>query len=1197
MIRRTSKIALEVVGVAVAATTVLLAVLAWRLSTGPVSFAILNQMIEDAANPSLQGGSLDIGDTVLIWAAEERELSLRLMDVRLTGADGNRIARVPQVAFELSTPALFRGMLAPTTIDLYGVRARILRRPGTGITFALARADAEVDPEATSFLVPMLEALMGNGDRSSPFGYLTRFGIRQGKLRFVDEVNNVTFNAPSANLVMYRGEGGIAGILNAEFAIGDTTAHLEMNGILPAGADAARIDVEASNLVPAALARMSPGFNDYAAFNAPVTATGRMYIKTDGALGSAQLSVQTGKGEINLPAPWDTTIPLEKAQGEIEIDGSAQRLELKELTLKAGLHEASLNGTVDYRMEDGLNIASARVNLSAEKFHTEVPGFFAGPIDLEEAHVKAELDFNALRADIEELFIGTGGGGIRLSGSVANAERSPAVKVSGRIEPMPFDELTAIWPLPLAKGAREWVGKNLSGGTVTSGSFDLNLREGMIADAADHIAIPKENLHFEFAASGSTMKYLGDMPPMENLEAHGLIDGNRFDAWVPSAVIKQEGLGDIAVSGGHFYDDELHKKGALGHIEFTAAGATADILSLLDHDPLNLIGKFGLNPRDIGGTGKLTGKISLPLVKGVTMEQVEVSGTAHADDVTIPEVQKNLSITSGSLDVEVSRTELTARGPVGLNNAAQLDLEWRENFRRDASPTSVYRLRGTLDDGGRVALGLKLDEFIAGAADIEATLMGDGRSVNRASVKADLTDSIVKLDYAGWWKRAGMGAMTSFDVAFLEDGAYRISDFVLTGDGIEATGWFALGDDGRMIAADFPVVKLGPHNDFSFVASPSEDAVLAMDVKGARFDARGLLNDLFSGDAGKPDEAGTSADPLPFLNELAAADPLRRSTLKADLAQAIGHNDTSFTGVRLDMVQIDGRTWSMKVDAVDQGGTPLTLSIGPDNKGGRSLSVSSNDAGNLLRALDFTRSVRGGALEASGRYDDGKAGSPLTGTVTIDDFRIVDAPVLANILTLGSLTGIGDTLRGEGIFFDRLELPFAVTENRIHMNDAHMSGPAIGLTMKGQIERSADLIDMEGTLVPAYTINSFLGQVPLLGPIIVGREGEGIFAITYSVRGKTDDPTVVVNPLSAIAPGILRRIFEFGSTLPSESKTDEAGPDTSPSSAAVPSPANPAAEPDETAPAHSDPADDDAAAKPQDTAPAVEPGNSSAPQN
>jgi len=1138
LIRRTSKIALEIVGVAVAVTAVLLAVLAWRLSAGPVSVSILNQMIEDAARPSLQGGDLTIGDTILIWAAEERELSLRLSDVQLEGADGNEIARVPQIAFELSVPALFRGMLAPTSIDLYGVSATVLRRPDTGITLALAAA-GEVPQSDTSFVGPMLEALLDESDRSSPLGYLSRFGIRQAKLYFVDEVNGVSFEAPTASVVIFRGDGGIAGMLNADFAIAETKAHLELNGFLPATADAARIDISASDVVPAALARVSPAFEDYAIFDAPLFAQGELSVKRDGSLESARLSLQSGTGQINLPEPWSTSIPLEKAQGKVDIDGDARQVAVKELAFKAGPHEAAVSGSIDYRMEEGLNIAGASVDLTADNVHTEVPGFFEGPVNLEQLHVDADFDFDALTAKIDDLFIGTQGGGIRLSGSVADAERSPAVDVSGAIEPLPFDAFTAIWPLPLAKGAREWVSKNLAGGTLAGGAFDIDLAGGMIADAADHIPIPKERLHFEFFANGQTMKYLGELPPMENLDARGLIEGNRFDAWISSAVIRQEGHGDIAVSEGHFYADQLATKGGPGHIRFTVAGATADILTVLDREPLRLMSQFGLDPQTVAGSGRLTGALSLPLIKGVKMDDVELSGTGHAEGVAIPRIQENLSVTSGSLDIDVTRARLKASGPIVLNNAAELDLEWEERFSRGVSPRSIYRLKGPLDEAGREALGLKLDDYVEGVTVVDATLMGDGRSVNRGSIRADLAGAVAKFADAGWSKPAGVPATTTFDLAMLEQGGYRISDFVLLGEGIDTRGTLTLADGGRLIAADFPVVKLGEHNDFSFEAGPSENAVLAMKVTGRRFDARGVLSDFLSGGG----EEGTAPDgetlTVPdLLTEDMADDPLRRTTLTADIAQATGHHDTFFRSVAVELVQVDGRTWSMDVSAADGDGTPVTVSIGPDSNGVRALAVSSNDAGTIFRALDFTRSIRGGALEAAGKYDDTKPGSPLSGMLSIDKFRIVNAPVLANILTLGSLTGISDTMRGEGIFFDRRELPFACTESRHNVTAARMSGPAIGLTMEGQVDRAGDLIDMEGTLVPAYTINSFLGQVPVLGPIIVGREGEGIFAITYSVRGKADDPTVVVNPLSAIAPGFLRRVFEFGNTLPPEAKRD-----------------------------------------------------------
>ena len=181
-------------------------------------------------------------------------------------------------------------------------------------------------------------------------------------------------------------------------------------------------------------------------------------------------------------------------------------------------------------------------------------------------------------------------------------------------------------------------------------------------------------------------------------------------------------------------------------------------------------------------------------------------------------------------------------------------------------------------------------------------------------------------------------------------------------------------------------------------------------------------------------------------------------------------------------------------------------------------------------------------MKASATIDDTQAGSPMKGTVDVSKFRIVNAPVLAKILTLGSLTGIGDTMSGDGIYFDHLVLPFRVTGSRIYVEDARMAGPAIGLTLQGQVDRVNDVLELEGTLVPAYTLNSVLGNVPVLGPLLIGREGEGIFGVTYAVKGSTENPSVIVNPLSAIAPGFLRRIFEFGSSMPPEAAPAPAAP-------------------------------------------------------
>ena len=79
-------------------------------------------------------------------------------------------------------------------------------------------------------------------------------------------------------------------------------------------------------------------------------------------------------------------------------------------------------------------------------------------------------------------------------------------------------------------------------------------------------------------------------------------------------------------------------------------------------------------------------------------------------------------------------------------------------------------------------------------------------------------------------------------------------------------------------------------------------------------------------------------------------------------------------------------------------------------------------------------------------------------------------------------------------------------------------------------------------LVPSFGVNSALGGIPIIGDLFVSREGEGVFSLTYSVRGELARAQVAVNPLSAITPGVLRRIFENPSNtelpLPEEEGTE-----------------------------------------------------------
>ena len=150
---------------------------------------------------------------------------------------------------------------------------------------------------------------------------------------------------------------------------------------------------------------------------------------------------------------------------------------------------------------------------------------------------------------------------------------------------------------------------------------------------------------------------------------------------------------------------------------------------------------------------------------------------------------------------------------------------------------------------------------------------------------------------------------------------------------------------------------------------------------------------------------------------------------------------------------------------------------------------------------------------------------PILGQAQATDFTVQDAPFLAQILSLASLTGIVDTLSGSGLGFDELVLDFAMQDRALSVRDAKMRGPAIGMTGEGDIAFADRTIDFSGTLVPAYTANSFLGDIPQLGDLLVGQDGEGVFAVTYAVRGPFSGAQIAINPLSALTPGFIRGIF------------------------------------------------------------------------
>ena len=141
MIRPTASFVTHVAAAVVAAVAVGFAVFAWRLSAGPISLAFLTPYMQDALRQTDSPIQIEFSDTILTWAGWDRALDIRILDVRAMGADGEVAAAAPEISISLSASALWRGMVAPTALEIIEPRVRLVRNADGSFEFGLGDVD------------------------------------------------------------------------------------------------------------------------------------------------------------------------------------------------------------------------------------------------------------------------------------------------------------------------------------------------------------------------------------------------------------------------------------------------------------------------------------------------------------------------------------------------------------------------------------------------------------------------------------------------------------------------------------------------------------------------------------------------------------------------------------------------------------------------------------------------------------------------------------------------------------------------------------------------------------------------------------------------------------------------------------------------------------------------------------------------
>ena len=218
----------------------------------------------------------------------------------------------------------------------------------------------------------------------------------------------------------------------------------------------------------------------------------------------------------------------------------------------------------------------------------------------------------------------------------------------------------------------------------------------------------------------------------------------------------------------------------------------------------------------------------------------------------------------------------------------------------------------------------------------------------------------------------------------------------------------------------------------------------------------------------------------------------------------------------------DNKIKDLKLDSNFSNGEKINISIKTNKDSQTITKLFSSYPKPLIKRYDFIKGFEEGSLEFYSTKKDDESNSVLI----INNFKVKEVPIFAKLLSLASLQGIADLLTGEGIRFTNFEMNFSKKKKLTTIEEMYAIGPAVSILMNGYIE-SKNLVSLRGTLVPATTINRSIASIPLLGKILIGEKtGEGVFGVSFKIKGPPKNLKTSVNPIKTLTPRFITRTLE-----------------------------------------------------------------------
>ena len=1083
----------------------------------------------------MPGFNVSIGGVIFELDKTTGVPHFRLRDLILNDQNGNLIARSERAAIGLHGGNLLTGNFKPQSIELIGTRLLIKRQidgavtlgfgiagntsEDAGASIAPPDADGKADKQQagdTAFSMsnarPLLDMLSGTNTKATT-ALLEDIRITNATIQFYDEINRVTWFAPQADLTFRRMPYGFVIFTKASVASGPTSWHTEISATYRTEQHSFSVSARIFDLIPANVADKIFALSKFARVNVPLSGHAEMEVSDSGVVQKASFEFSAAAGVINLPEYFANAIVVDEGALRADYDATTGGFDIVDSILLLGGSRAELTGRIDpIRAADG-GLTDIGFKMKANNVSVDTQGTVKEPVIVDRVEFSGKTAVDVQRLDITDLLVMSGDAGVRLRGVITGGERSAGIQLTGRVRDISAEFLKKLWPPVIGPKSRAWISENVASGRISDGTLRVNVAPDMLAVAKDQKFLADEAIDFQFKLEGVTSRYFKDLPFLKDASGTAHLRGNTFDLKIESGTVTASNAGKLSIRDTSFRAEQLLAEPATGKITINVGAEVPDLLAFAWEPDLNLFKNAGEIVQRAKGQGEAQIRLQMPLMKGLPKESVSAEATLKVTNGAVDNLVPGIDVTGANLTITSSKAGIKLAGPVKVNGLPA-QVQW-SRMGPQGSPVKAS-LSATLTEDAQEKLGIKFGGFMNGPIGVSADFANLGSAEQEMTGTADLSDADIRISALNWYRPPTPGTTASFRFRKNGDKTSVLEDLVVKGPGLSLKGDVSLGPGNSLVKAAFSQVWLNEENNFAMSITPG-DGIQTVVINGASFDARPFVKSMFS----KTAQGGASK-----ANAKANLD------IQARVDRIIAHRGENVTGAAADIAIRNGAVAQAEIKGQFLSGAPIVVRVRQGDEG-RLMQVNSGDGGATLRAANLYSKVSGGEISFSANLV-GTGSTIQRGQLVMRDFAVRNESALAQVDNRGRQRKSGP--RREGLNFKRLTLPFTSDERFIRIGDTLLRGADLGASGSGIIRKSDGAIDITGTIIPAYELNAALGKIPVLGMIITGGKGQGIFGLTFALSGTFAKPQFQVNPLSAVAPGIFRKIFEYDGPGPSTVK-------------------------------------------------------------